>query len=187
MAPKGAKRPRQDQAELVALARGAYVSQSALEEKTQQMRDHGVPAASSRRTQGRARANCANAETPYGPCVLDVDLPDMGQNVAVQNPFAMLWLTAQKCEGFRAALTEAMDKAPPTPAEPWSLIFYFDEVTPHNPLARGKDLRNSQNIYWSFLELGNLWDANRWFTAAAVRAYLVDEMPGGMSRFFGGL
>ena len=182
---EGKKRARQDPDALVALARGAHVSQSALEEKSQHMRDQGVPSASSRRTQGRARSKCANVETPFGACVKDLELPEVGVQVAVQDPFAMLWQTAHKCENFRTALLEAMQKSPPTPTEPWSLIFYFDEVTPNNPLARGKDVRNVQNVYWSFLELGDLWNHNRWFVAATVRAHVVEKMPGGMSRFFG--
>ena len=124
-------------------------------------------------------------DTPFGPCIQELTLPGDGVEVAIQNPFAMLWQTARSCEAFRKILQGAIERAPPRIDAPWSLIFYFDEVTPTNPLARGRDMQNTQHIYWTFLEFGELWDCNRWFTAAAIRAHLVEDMPGGMSRFFG--
>jgi hypothetical protein len=61
---------------------------------------------------------------------------------------------------------------------------YFDAVSPSNPLAKGTDRRDTQCIYFTFLELGCLSDENAWLTPAACRNYLIKELPGAMSHFF---
>ena len=52
---------------LVAMHRGPVVSACALEATLKYVRDNGLPTAISRRSQQRARAEVAHAETPYGP------------------------------------------------------------------------------------------------------------------------
>ena len=105
------------------------------------------------------------------------------QTIAVQAPFAMLWKTANSCEFYADALRRQLAVRPSTMQDAWGLVVYWDEVSPSNPLAKGKDLRKVQGVNWTFEELDDLWSCEYvWFELCAVRSDLVEKMKGGMSQ-----
>ena len=186
MADPPKKQRTQDPAQLVALRRGPYLSKTALSSVLGLVREQGLPSASSRSSQLRARKRICSEATPYGPCIIDAELPLTNGpcTVAFQSPFAIIWKTVKESVHFRTMLRDALRAHPSTPQQPWNLIIYFDEISPNNPLARGHDLRNTQCVYWSFLELGHLWQEDVWMVVAAVRSHMIyDDLPGGMTHF----
>ena len=172
---------------LVELKRGSYVSQSALAEKLAKVRQDGIPEASSRSSQVRARKKIANLETTYGPCVVDCELQVGGkmQMIALTSPFAVLHRCYHECPEFRRTLLDAFQRTPPSKERPWSLAIYFDAVSPNNPLQKRIDTRDMQMFYWTLLELCKMSHVDYWFTGAACRTVLVHKLEGGMSRFLG--
>ena len=129
----------------------------------------------------------AERHTPYGPILIPMSLPCASgeREVTVQSPAAWLWQLAKESTAFAECLRRAHAREPSGPDTPWKLILYFDEVSPQNPLARGKDKRKTQNVYWTFAEFDQLYSEDMWFVAACARSVLVEDMPGGMSRFLG--
>ena len=189
MAAEGRKRkaPPQDPHKLTALRRGSYVSKAGCESVLALVREHGMPTASSRRSQVRARKKVLSAgDNKYGEIIFDVDLPfeDGPVQIALQSPFALLWRLYKDSESFRTLVRETLLRHPCSPHEPWHILMYFDAVSPANPLSKGTDRRDTQCIYFTFLELDRLSDENAWFTPAACRNYLIKKLPGGMSHFF---
>ena len=167
------------------LSRGSHLSQRALQQTLRRVELEGLPAASSRSSQQRARRTVANQETPYGACVIDIDLPlaTGPQKIAVSNPFAMLHRFDSGCPEFRSAIRALYAEQPCTIDNPWYIIFYFDAVSPSNPLTKGKDHRDTQCVYWTILELERYSQEEFWFTAAACRSCVIDELPGKMTHF----
>lgn len=164
----------------------SHVTMNGLEAVLTEVRGGGLPLAFSRRTQARERHAAASVSTPYGPVVQTVTLPVRGGDVTlpVQAPLPMLYEAAKR-KPFADLLTKALARAPGTAARPWSLILYSDEVTPGNAL-KPDNKRKIQSVYWSFKELGSaaLCHTDLWFTVAAVRSTLVQELEGGMSHLF---
>ena len=106
---------------------------------------------------------------------MDMELPLVGCDessvIAVGNPFAMLYRLDLECPEFHESLSALFARQPCTPDKPWNLIFYFDAVSPSNPLQKGKDKRSTQCLYWTILELERNGQEEYWLTAAAVRAF----------------
>ena len=180
-----AKRAKHNGAQLVSLHHGAFVTQSGMVDVLKHVRDFGMPTAFSRASQYRARASACSELTPYGAPVMDLTMQmanGEAVQIAVQSPFAMLWKCANASEQYAAALRTALHRSPCSPSKPWGLLLYWDEVTPSNPLAKGKDLRKVQAIYWNFVELEALWSfEDSWFEVCTARSDLVSRMQGGMS------
>ena len=164
----------------------SHVTMSGLACVLAEVRDIGLPNAFSRRTQARARRSGAAVPTPYGPVMQTrkLLLTNGEMDLPVQAPLPMLWAAAQRGP-FGDLLAEALVRAPATPAQPWHLILYSDEVTPGNAL-KPDNRRKMQCVYWSFLELGSaaLCHTDAWFLVAAVRSNVVQELEGGMSHLF---
>ena len=131
--------PPQDPERLTDMRRGSYVSQTALANTLADVRERGMPSASSRQSQQRARKTVCEKETPYGPCVVDIDLPLMDKpfTIGIIDPFAMLWRLFSECERFRTLIKDALRASPCSPSSPWHMIIYFDGVSPNNPLDKG--------------------------------------------------
>ena len=180
------KRTPQDLKQLTDLHRGAYSSQNALVAIIEKIRAQGIPTASSRTTQQRARTKISCQETPYGPSILDFELPlePRPLKIALGNPFAMLYRTFDECVRFRSVLLERFAAKPCSPSCPWSLILYFDGISPNNPLDQGVDEREMQCVYWTFAELDHLHDEDFWFTTATCRAFLTDKKFEGVCHVF---
>ena len=190
--PPAKKRAVEDgRGQLVALHRGEYLSQRALEKVLRQIRDEGLPDAVSRRSQGRALTAFGDTPTPdgLGPVVQDIELPLTSGpfSVAVQMPMQMLSLCVLKSATFRAFMRERLRLHPSSMARPWGIIVYFDAISPKDPLAKGKDAQKVEAIYWSFEEFGveNLWSEILWFVVSATRQVVVKSLPGAMSENVG--
>ena len=165
------------------------MSQAAVEGILKNVAERGLPSASNRRAQRNARHLIANEENPYGSCIVETVLPTHGYDgsstIAVGNPFAMLYRLDAECSEFHDSINALYAKKPCTPDDPWHLIFYFDAVSPSNPLNKGKDRRDTQCLYWTILELQRCSQEEYWLTSAACRAFLIDDhLPGKMSHFF---
>eukprot|EP00973_Karenia_brevis_P012851 1745289-Karenia_brevis.AAC.1 len=76
--------------------------------------------------------------TPYGSLLQHVKLPMHNEDPydwLVINPFALLWLKSQACEGFSKTMTKYANPAAPgdTTCNGWyHLMLYTDECTPGN-------------------------------------------------------
>ena len=185
--PKAQKRPRaENDAALVELHRGPYVSQAALREILNYVKDHGLPQACSRNTQRRAHTALGATDTPLETIIKEVVLP-LGPphkplTVSVQCPMAMLWALARQGQPFRWILKATLAQHPSTTARQWRLVIYFDGISPQNPLAKGRDLRKVEAVYWSFLEFGPYLSQELfWFCVSATRHDQIVKLPGLMS------
>ena len=170
---------------LVALAHGpTYVSQRGLSQTLESVRLRGIPDASSRKTLWRSRRAAATRDTPHGTLTYDMELPlKIGPiAITVANPAAMLHLACKEADGFASRFRERLQAPPPSATSPWRSLCYNDEIG-HNPLAPGDDTRKIQGAYWTMLELGidAIHSENGWFIAAAVRSFLIKDLPGGIS------
>ena len=165
-------------------SRGSYASGRALERILADVRTHGLPKASSRRTQYRARKKAALTLTPHGALVQHLELPlSTGpRKFAVQHPMAMLHIARQRSLAFDSFFKERLALHPPDQS-PWRLVMYVDEVG-HNPV--GRDNRKCEAIYWSFLEFGAraLHTEDAWFEVMVIRTIEVQKLPGFMSQLF---
>ena len=127
---------------LTDLKRGRYASTNAIAHLMRVVRTNGIPEYTSARSQGRARKAMCNTSTAHGPVVQSMEVPvasptPLAPTVTLpyQHPLAMLDVSARDCEPFAAILKDTIQQhGEPTPANPWNLIWYFDEIG-INPLA----------------------------------------------------
>ncbi len=172
------------QSTLVRFSRGSYASHRAIERLLRQVREEGIPDASSRASQWRARAAIAGQVGPFGPLVQDLVLPHSDITYAVQHPMAMLHFCCgdEKYVGFVCLMRYALRNHPPADG-PWHLVMYADEIG-HNPL--GHDNRKCECIYWSFLEFGPaaLQTEDAWFIVCVIRTKQIEKLSGFMSHMF---
>jgi hypothetical protein len=173
---------------LVDLHRSSHVSRSALSAILRNIRDNGLPGATSRASQLRAHADLGATPTPHGTLIQDHELPLKDGStftISIQSPSAMLYATVMQCEPFRAFMRELLAEHPPSTNKPWHIIIYFDGITPTDGLSKKKDRRGVEAFYWSFLEFGAaLCMEELWFTCAAIRTVVVkDDVQAGMSHF----
>ncbi len=171
--------------QLVDLHRGSYLSQSALRAVLENVRDNGLPANFTRQAQTRAVVELCNAPTPFGRIVQEIQLEgEDGTPVSfwTQSPAPLLYTLVRTCEPFRELVRDVLVQHPCSMRSPWRVVVYFDGISPQNPLAKGKDNRAVETIYWSFLEFGlRLWDERLWFSASALRKSQIAELGAGMS------
>ena len=163
------------------------VSKSGLAKLVHNIRDHGIPVASSRATQYRARKKLCRQMTPYGPLVTEIETvaTTNGQpiNIPIQNPFAALFLAASKSEDFARVMRRALDVNPCSHDHPWRIMLYQDGVDPSDGLAKNHS-RKSNVFYWSFLELGMdaLCHEECWFTITLARYNTSMMLDGGITQ-----
>ena len=161
--------PRQD---LLRLGHGSFMSASARESLLQEIRRGGIPDAVSRRSYFRQRASAIDdLQTPYGPVIREVQLPEGNPAVPVQSPLAMLYAACDMSAPFRQRMTDRTRACPSSQSNKWGIILYSDEISPQNPLAAGPDHRKVQAIYWTIRELGDdvKYVEQVWFTLAVTR------------------
>lgn len=86
-------------------------------------------------------------------------------------------------QGLTTAVEEAWARRPCSFEEPWSLVMYFDELTPGNVL-RPQNNRKVMAVYVGIRELGPhvLCKTEAWVTLAMVRASTIKRVEGGWSR-----
>ena len=168
-----------------------HISASALASVLDDVDEHGVPEAHSRRHMREARDLAAEEHTPYGPLYHTVELDAIGggrKTMRIVHPFALLWFAYATCATFAMLIDARLLEHPATVDQPWSLVMYSDEVTPGDALAHDQT-RKIQVVYFSFLELGSnvLSREESWFTVTAKRSSEVTKISGGMSQVFGAI
>ena len=103
------------------------------------VKKNGIPEGNTDRGAFRHARDLQNTEaTPYGAIVqfiVVIDKSDGEQRVPIANPMALLWKACADCVAFADFMRQKLTETPPTLEQPWSLVFYTDEVTPGNPLA----------------------------------------------------
>ena len=132
-ASTGRKRSAADDDHLLRFGRKSYSSKSAIAADLQRVRTHGLPVASSRASQYRARERKVGAATssPYGEIVGRGELRCTKQRrggapYAVQHPDGILYITVRDSPWFAATMKRALNEFPCTPESPWRLILYHD-------------------------------------------------------------
>ncbi len=97
-------------------------------------------------------------------------------------PQLLLQKYVHQSSALAAAFKEALRDHPNTYNSPWSMVVYFDELTPGNVL-RPDNRRKIMAVYMGFKELGAhiICKTEAWFTIAVVRMTQVREVVGGWS------
>lgn len=116
-----------------------------------------------------ARDQRAQTPTPYGPVHQFIEVPALQGSpvrLEVQTPAAMLRACCEVSPPLRAFLGTTAATCTPTPAEPWRLILYMDEILPGNQLAYTHS-RKMWGVYWSCLDWGSAALANEDFFTGA--------------------
>lgn len=153
--------------------RESYCTPAAKAKLMKQIRDEGLPAHFSSTTHSRQRHDSVGRLLQYVGLERD-------DGRIVQCPFLrpamMLQEAATRCPPFAALLDRAMQQRTAATA---SLVLYFDEVEPADPLKKGD--RKLLAIYWSLEEFGEEALANEdcWFTLACIRTSIADNLKDG--------
>lgn len=86
-----------------------------------------------------------------------------------------------QCAGFRAIFEQTVSRCRPSPAQPWHIVLYCDEITPGNPL-RPDNKRKVTAFYASFLEFKDALRCEEcWLLLGVLRSSLLKDIAGGMS------
>lgn len=190
MASSTRKRPAShttDAEALVEIHRGPYISERGLAHVFKYIRDNGMPDTISRTAQYRAKEEVVAKETtPYGHVLRCIDM-QLENGKPFQNwacaPGPMLYATCKSSGGFRSLMRQQLCRHPCTPTRPWRICLYFDGISPRDPLAKGRDYRGVDAIYWSFLEFDeHLSNEDAWFVLSAARVAMVRKLPGGIGQ-----
>ena len=80
-----------------------------------------------------ARDRVAFMDTPYGPLHQHIDVG--GVKVETQHPAAAMCAFCGASRALSALMSETAGRLQPTPAEPWRILLYLDEISPGNQLA----------------------------------------------------
>lgn len=173
---------------LASIGSGHYVSTNALEAIVKDIRQHGIPDASSASSIRRARTAVATWSTPYGPVLQSVDLIlDDGTifKLPYQHPMAAIHHAIETSPAFASMVLYAYRKQPCGILQPWRLIFYADEIVPGNQMKRDNK-RKAWGIYVSIAEFGMeiLCNEQAWFVMSILRSETVGKVSGGVSHVF---
>ena len=132
-ASTGRKRSAADDDQLLRFGRTSYSSKRAIAADLARVRTHGLPVASSRASQYRARERKVGADTssPYGEIVGQGELlctkrQPGGAPYAVQHPDGMIYNMVRESDWFASTMKRALNQFPCTKESPWRLIVYHD-------------------------------------------------------------
>lgn len=159
----------------------SFLSQSALQGVLQEIRQKGLPAASSRRSIKRARENAVRASTSYGELFQKISIPtEGGPNVELEivSPAPFLDHVMRNCTAFANYFIAKHNKRPSSVERPWRIVLYTDEVSPGNQL-KVDNRRKVWVIYWSFAEFeSGLSNEVMWNILAIARSSTVKDLNG---------
>ena len=127
-----------------------FISHTALASVLRIAKTEALPNVNHRIDTARARDHYVSLATPFGTLHQSIDLGG-GISAEVQHPMAMLYTVVSKSEAFGALMARALARFPCSPATPWRLVIYTDEVSPGNQLAYAHE-RKTWAWYWSFME-----------------------------------
>ena len=168
--------------ELLSLGRSSYASKAAIASLCSYIRDHGVPDASDRRAQFRARKHMCQTATPYGNMVVELPVAFVdgrSAKLGFQNPLAFFHYHCRESAHYAKIVSGALRRSPCSPTSPWTIIMYQDGVDPSDGLAKNHS-RKSVVFYWSFAEFGMhaLAHEEVWGTICVMRSSQVRALHG---------
>ena len=128
------------------------------------------------------------SDTPYGPLIVGVSLfakpPLAPKTVVAINPLAYIYTAFRNGGGFFHFLRSKLMAVPSSPASPWRLCLYSDEVVPGNQLA----VFHSRKVWcvnFSFLEFHpHLSNENAWCPLLAETTDSLKNISCGISQVF---
>jgi len=182
---------------LSSLGRPKFITQSGVTNLLKTIREDGLPEASSRPAQYRARKALCQTVTPFGKLVTysPAEFRAGTDEITFQNPLAFLAYHCSESPDYAQIVARAFRKHPCTPVHPWRLIVYQDGVNPSDGLAKNHS-RKSVVFYWAFAEFGMRALAHEevWGTVVVVRTFHTKRLVGQvvqltsrvLDQFFGG-
>ena len=161
-------------------------SQASLHAMVQEANKTGLPEVSSGKHQRQARrellASCDGGA--LGPLIQSENAQDaQGKPVQVSFTNLLTYLVALFARGgsFHQLVKKQHQLHPSSPARPWQMILYLDELIPGNVLGRAE--RKSWAWYASFFEMGpHLSSTDAWLTLAIVRSNVMSTLEAGVSQ-----
>ena len=106
---------------LAALGKASHVTMAGMDKLLKAVRDGGVPAASSRSSQYRARKHIASTMTPFGTLIQEVSLKRKDGStvkVAIQHPLASLFHYIEVYEQLAYMVSKTMREHTCSPGKP---------------------------------------------------------------------
>ena len=99
------------------------------------------------------------------------------------SPQALFTHFAESVSPFGDLIREISRTKRPRPDSPWSIVLYFDEITPGSPLDISAKRKKVWAVYWSFREfpLWFLQDVSSWFLFGVLRSTEVEKTNGRLS------
>ena len=167
-----------------------HISQSALIAILKEAQREPLPNVIRRDEIRLARDEIANTETPYGKVHQQIPLVTKNGTIwllCAQAPWAMLYVAAGRSLALARLIHATIQRhGQPSPARPWRLVTYTDEVDPSDSIA-GEHSRKFQALYWSILDFGvaALSHEETWFTAFCGRSPRFNNVAGGISAGLG--
>lgn len=182
---------KQDAIALNSINKKSYASASAIANMVEYIRRHGMPQASSRPTQYRARKEICNKMTPYGTIVQKVSVPlakGGDAMVSMQAPLPYFYHNCEQSITYARIVREALRRKPSTAAEPWNIIIYQDGVDPSD-MGAEHHTRSACAWYWSFAELGiyALGHEEMWGCICTLRKSEYNQFTGAIAGLFASL
>jgi hypothetical protein len=120
----------------------------------------------------------------YGQLFVDIVLKgDQDLKASIVNLHALLFHAFAQGGGFYKLMMETMEKHPPNPREPYSLVLYSDEVVPGNALSHDNK-RKIWMVYGSLMQFGSerLSQECAWLTLASCRSSFLAQVHGGIGQ-----
>eukprot|EP00438_Fugacium_kawagutii_P017417 Skav234034 [mRNA] locus=scaffold2485:5120:7207:+ [translate_table: standard] len=179
------KRPKLEQLQKFKAKLPAH-SQAALAAIVEEIKESGLPEASSEKEQREARRLLIQDSHGggLGPLIQQMPmLTSQGSHVQLAIANFLVFIQALFARGgsFHAMLRSKFSQNPSSIDRPWSLILYLDEVIPGNVLGRAE--RKSWAFYASFLQFGDqLCHHDAWLTLAIARTKVVSTLEAGPSQ-----
>ena len=163
------------------LRHSKYVTQRALKNVVDSIREDGLLYHSSRVAQWRARKSIARVETPYGQLV--EEYTHEGISYGVSPPLAAMWYHAKHSKAYSDVIQDSLRRAPNSASSPWNVVLYQDGVDPSDGLAK-LHTRKSAVYHWTVKEFGYdvLGQEQVWLTSALIRATKLADLNGEHAR-----
>ena len=161
------------------------MSQAAFSAMCKEAHAGNLPGNASRADVRNAAEAVSMEATPFGPIIQTIQvIGTRGQivEIEIQHPFAAIYAAARR-KHYSALLVRTHAREPSSPAHPWGLCIYSDEVCPGNRLSADPS-RLIQSIYYSFLNFGAaaLSKEDFWMVACTLRSAIVRLIEAGMSQ-----
>lgn len=173
--------------DLASMGRLSFASKNGIASILKDVKEAGeLPESFDRRTQYRARKQVCSTATPYGQLVDTTEVTfanGSSGTMSFQHPLAWFAYQCERSPHYADIVRRALAKKPCTPASPWSLIVYQDEVNPSDGLSKNHS-RKSVVWYWSFAEFGMhaLAHEEMWGTVCLMRSTTAGKLESKVSQ-----